>query len=160
MKDINPAVCVGYANILLASGTNDLRTEYINNKSQIHQVVDCLRHKVTQIKQLCPTSKITVMPVLPTRLPEMNRNISLYNYTVDVMLHECFPEVWFPSVHNFLDETSLLSVGLTRANDSIHLGNRGIAKFVSTMKQCVYKRECESRVKSSNRNQRPAPAPW
>ncbi len=100
------------------------------------------------------------MPVLPTRLPAMNKNIVMYNDMVDQMLHECLPEVWFPSLHHFLDENSLLSVGLTRANDSIHLGSRGIAKLVTTIKQCVYRRECESRrVKGSSRNLRPSPAP-
>ena len=116
-------------------------------------MVDDLQDKVACIKQLSPTTKIFVMPVLPTRSNEMNESIVYYNYLVDSMLDSRFgPDIWFPNVENFLDMNMLLSLPLTRNGDSIHLGPKGIAIYVSCMKRVIYQREvCEKR--SSSRRQ-------
>ena len=71
----------------------------------------------------------------------MNTNIRLYNQLVDEMLHRCFPDVWFQGIYSFVDMHGLLSSRLCRPNDKIHLGNRGIAKLVTYIKTCVFRRE-------------------
>ena len=68
----------------------------------------------------------------------MNEHIKFYNYLVDRMIFECFPGVSFVSVYSFLDRNGLLDSKLTRNNDDIHLGKRGIAQYVSMMKTCVF----------------------
>ncbi len=65
-----------------------------------------------------------------------------------------FPDAGFPSVHDFLDSKDMLSIKYSRDNDPIHLGGKGVAKFVSIMKCRVYERECMNR-----RNSKPVPAP-
>ena len=111
----------------------------------IHRIVDELKCKLTTIKQVCPKAKVFVSPVLPSRLPRMNANIVTFNRIVDSMLLMCFPDVWFEGVSSFLDSDGLLSSKMTRGSDKIHLGPRGIAKFVSHVKRCIFQREVKSR---------------
>lgn len=119
--------------------------------------VDELKFKLRVIKQLNPKAKIYVSPVLPNRIPRMNDNIIKYNCLVDTMLYECFPDVWFKGIYDFLDQNNLLSVRLTRTDDKIHLGPRGIARFVSYIKDCVYSREVRYRMLVKNKNLLPHP---
>ena len=150
VSDINPHLCTGYSNIFLMCGTNDLRPENVRNESDIHHVVSQLKRKLYEMKKLCPTANIFVMPVLPTRLPHMNENIMLYNRLVNDMLLNCFPDVWFQGMYGFLDRQNLLSTKLTRANDKIHLGSRGIAKLVSLIKNCVFLKEKQTQAKPTS----------
>ena len=140
VKDIDPVKCVGYQNIFLHVGTNDLRCENVKSDQDIYQLVEKLHEKLTVVKQLCPKASVFVVPVLPSRIKAMNDNIRFYNNLVDKMLEDCFPEIWFSSVRSFLDSQGLLSVKLSRNGDKIHLGSRGIALYVSLMKLCVFKR--------------------
>ena len=93
-----------------------------------------LRHKT-------PESKVFVIPVLPSRISEMNHNIEYYNRLVDQMLLSLFPDIWFEGIYGFLDNQNKLSLRLTRQNDDIHLGAGGISKLVRYIKTCVYRRE-------------------
>ncbi len=93
----------------------------------------------------------------------------LYNDLVDSMLAKYFHDIWFPSMHHFLDHDDLLSEKLTRNRDPIHLGGQGLARLVTSIKLIVFQREkfererekCERResLNTRNRDQRPAPAP-
>ena len=159
IQSIDPKICIGYAHIIIACGTNNLRPENIHHKTQINKLVEDLRLKVMQIGKISPKSKITVLPVLPTRLNEMNQNILFFNKCVADMLRHCFNDnVLFPGIYQFLDRSGLLAAKFTRTNDLYHLGDRGIAQLVSIIKQSVYRRECENRA-VSNRGQQPARTP-
>jgi len=122
-------------------GTNDLRCEYIKSESDIHCLVDQLKEKLYEIKQLCPKSKIFVVPVLPSRISQMNQNIECYNMLVNDMLLSRFPDIWYEGIYGFLDNQNKLSLRLTRLNDDIHLGAGGLSKLVKYIKTCVYSRE-------------------
>ena len=141
VSNIDPSSCVGYANVFIMCGTNNLRCEYIKKKSDVIAVVDQLKDKLIEIKQLCPKVKLFVIPVMPSRISKMNHNIGLYNELVDQMLFDNFPDVWFEGIYNFLDNKGFLSIKLTRQNDEIHLNDRGIAKLVTYIKSCVFWRE-------------------
>ena len=156
VNDINVNDCVGYSNIFLCCGTNNLRCEYVNGISDIHGTVNELRSKLNVIKQVCPKAKVFVSPVLPSRFPRMNHNIMLYNDCVDKMLSRYFPDVWFQGIHSFLDNEGLLSSRLTRGSDKIHLGPRGIAKLVSHIKSCVYSREISDLKRDANQSTVPS----
>ena len=141
VDDINVNACVGYSNVFICCGTNNLRCEYIKSEVDIHRTVDMLESKLRSIKQLCPQAKIFVSPVLPSRIPSMNRHIMKFNDLVDVMLLRFFPDICFKDISSFLDNQGLLSTKLTRPGDKIHLNSRGIAKFVSHIKSCIYSKE-------------------
>jgi NAD/NADP transhydrogenase beta subunit len=66
VSDISPESCVGYSNVVLVCGTNDLRVGAVRDDSDICKVVDVYKSKSCMIKKLSPSSKIFVVPVLPT----------------------------------------------------------------------------------------------
>ena len=153
VKDIEPKDCIGYSNIFIMSGTNDLRCGYISDERDIHNIVETLKDKLIQVKQLCPQSKVFCIPVMPSRIPEMNHNISIYNGLVDDMLYNFFPDIWFEGIYSFVDRQGLLDAKLVRPNDKIHLGDKGIARLVRYIKVCVYSREKYEKYTTFHRKQ-------
>jgi len=154
ISSIDPLSCIGYSNVVIVCGTNDLRIESVKKAGDIHQLVDILSFKLQQIKKLCPHTKIFVTAVLPSRLPAMNKNIMLFNNLVSEMLYQNFKDtVWHIGVEHFLDNKGLLSMNLTRDGDDIHLGTHGISKFVRCIKHWVYVRERCERTRQRKTNQ-------
>ena len=151
--DICPESCIGYSNVVLVCGTNDLRNGSIRNDSDIRSLVELYRTKIDRIKRLAPTIKIFAVPVLPTRNAQMNKNIARFNSLLDDMLYHCFCDVWHPGMYSFLDRNGLLSLNLVRNNDDIHLGAKGIAQFVRCMKLWIFEREVRERRLNRNSGQ-------
>ena len=80
----------------------------------------------------------------------MNRNVTRFNSLLSEMLSFSFRDIYFPGVYSFLDSKNLLSTRLTRENDDIHLGKRGIAQFVRLLKLWIF--ECEARERRLGKN--------
>ena len=95
---IDPQSCIGYANVFIMCGTNDLRCDYIKSKSDIQAVVEQLKDKLSEIKQLCPNTKLFVIPVIPSRIRQMNLNKELYNELGDQLLMAHYREIWFEGI--------------------------------------------------------------
>ena len=155
IKDIDPSSCIGYSNVVIVCGTNDLRDKYIKSDQDIIQLVDLMRSKVRLIKQISPSTRVFVCPVLPTRIVKMNQGIVRYNTLCEEMLTNCFGCVWFPGVWQFLDNKGLLSLKLTRTNDDIHLNEKGIALLVRKFKLWVFEREVKERSDVRENNRQP-----
>ena len=155
IKDIDPASCIGYSNVMIVCGTNDLREKYISSDRDIVQLVDLMRSKLTLIKQISPSTKVFVCPVLPTRRVMMNKGIVRFNTLCEEMIINCFDCVWFPSVWQFVDNKGLLSFKLTRPNDDIHLNEKGIAMLVRKFKLWVFEREAKERREARVNNRQP-----
>ena len=157
VKDIEPASCIGYSNLVIVCGTNDLREEYVRSDKDIVQLVELLRSKLTLIRQISPSTKVFVCPVLPTRRVKMNEYVVRFNKLCDEMLAHCFSSTWYPGVWQFVDNKGLLSLKLTRSGDDIHLNEKGISLLVRKFKLWIYEREvCERRDsvrKSSGQSQ-------
>ena len=152
INQIIPSDCIGYANIIIVCGTNNLREEYINRRSDVDGVFCQLRYKVEQIKRLCNNSNIIIMPVLPTRLPKMNNDIIYYNSLLSNMVEQSRGLLCMPGLYQFLDNNGLLKASLTR-DAAIHLNEKGLAVFVRCMKEWVFWIESEKST-GSGRGQR------
>ena len=133
---INPSECVEYKNVVIVCGTNDLRPE---NNPNIAKLTDLLVTKISEICTLNPNATVFTMPVLPTRDLEMNRYIGSFNRSVLQWVKQCKLSVVMPNVSSFLDNNGLLASALTRGGDPIHLGNRGLAKFVGIIKGEIFR---------------------
>ena len=142
VEDINPQDCAGYANIVIATGTNNLRGNNISCRADVEKVRQTLHNKLMCIENVRKDFKITVLPVLPTRYSEMNRQIGYYNR----MLYEMFVtsgsyfNVTLPRVLEFVDIENLLRRDLVRTGDAIHLNERGISVFAQCIKKAILSR--------------------
>lgn len=142
INNIDPSMCVDYANIVIACGTNDLRPTSIKGDTQkyLTDLLATLTNKIEQIS-LLTNAKIFIVPVPPTRDPKMNTIIRNFNNMVmKSCLHDKFG-CWFPGLYDFLDKSGLLHVDMARGGDPIHFGSKGISKFVRVLKEIIYERE-------------------
>ena len=134
------------ANVVLASGTNDLRpTEH----PDVNSLIDLQVNKIRQIRKLNPRSTIVVMPVLPTRDPEMNTNIMKFNRSMRAWLCERCDDtnVIMPTLMEFIDRDGLLRSSLLRnPGDPIHIGPNGVSRYVRILKEAVYAKQQELRA--------------
>ena len=139
MEDISPQECAGYANIVIATGTNNLREGNISCKADVEKVRQTLHNKIMSIKSVRKDVKIIVLPVLPTRYSEMNRNIGCYNRIIYEMIVKSgyYFNVRLANVWEFVDGEYLLRRDLVRTGDAIHLNERGISVFAQCIKNNI-----------------------
>ena len=139
VEDISPQECAGYANIVIATGTNNLRENNISCKADLEKIRQTLHNKIMSIKSIRKDFKIIVLPVLPTRYSEMNRNIGCYNRMLYEMIVRSgyYFNVRLANVWEFVDREYLLRRDLVRTGDAIHLNERGISVFAQCIKNTI-----------------------
>ena len=142
VEDINPHDCAGFANVVIVTGTNNLRCENISSRADIVKIFQTLQQKISAIQGIRNNIKITIMPVLPTRFREMNRQIMCYNRMVyDKFVHaQTYFNIKMANLCEFLDREQLLRRDLSRRGDAIHLNDRGISVFVPCIKNLILNR--------------------
>ena len=138
IEDIDPMKCIGYSNVIVHCGINNIK----NSGCNVEECAEKLINKVETIRSVCPKSKITINPVLPTKSDLLNarakqfngKNFQYINTRYDTLLS-------YVHFNVFLDErTLLLKEELGRFNnryDLLHLGSSGIKLLANIVKQRV-----------------------
>ena len=148
IDQINPHDAVGYHNIVVQVGVNNLKDKNanLNGSVDIEKTFDDWLTRVVEIKRLCPKSNIIVSPVLPTRIRVLNDRAKKFN----ALIFSCRNSFWRTLGFNcFLDNDSdLLYENFTRFKcmttgykDRIHLGRRGISKLSLLIRDAVLHQE-------------------
>ena len=127
MYQIDPKKCIGYRNIFIHCGINNIK----KNGAVVEECVAQLTSKLDKIHELCPYSKITVSPILPTKLSWLNARALLFN---KLLFRYCDknPQVGTLDFNMFVDSDGLLASALGRyqnQDDAIHLGSSGIFRL-------------------------------
>ena len=137
LDDINPSDCIGYSNVVILCGINDIKSRYVTTKDDMKIIYDNLASKVKQIQSLCKGIKIVVCPILPTKLHDLNRKAVHFNSFIfnDLIINNYGVEyIW--GLNSFLDNNGLLIKGeLVKDNDYLHLNNMGARKLGKMIKQ-------------------------
>lgn len=143
VEDINPFNCAGYANVVILSGTNNLWPKYVSDKTDIINLADTLKNKVDVIRKFRKDIKIVLLPVLPTRLSGMNRQIHYYNNIVfdRFISSDDYFNISMPSVLEFVDKDYLLNKDFHRNkdNDAVHLNSFGLSMIAQVIKSVLIK---------------------
>lgn len=137
IRNIDPRSCTGFNHIFILSGINDL-TSYRPN---VGECFSALVDKLQKIQKLCPTSRITVAPILPTKSKLYNDkalefnsmlfDYSLNNPSIGTLQFDCFCD----------QNTSLLAENMARfkkPHDLLHLGSSGIFKLSRLIRDKVF----------------------
>ena len=141
ISDINPAVCCGYKNIFIHCGINDLKHHQVNSPEKVGRKFEDLRSKIDQILVLCPGSKISVSPILPTKHHGWNRRAVDFNRKLFNYQNESRGKFCVLNFSEFCDEQGLLRNDMGKfhnTHDILHLGSRGITALVKLFRQRVY----------------------
>ena len=132
----NPHDAVGYNNVVILCGINDIKSRYISERRNIDFVYEKLKLKVRQIRAICKGINVVICPILPTRLPELNKKARYFNQFI---WNDLVPNDWGVSYvwgfDEFLDNKGNLSSNFAKPNDHLHLNRRGasvLGKLIKT----------------------------
>ena len=144
IEDIQPRDCIGFQNIVVQVGLNNLKNKFASSDGRIDvaKTFDMWLHKLLQIRQLCPYSRIIVSPIPPTKIRALNDRARNFNS----FIFSCVNKFWYSlDFDTFLDDRlDLLDNNFGRyfnvstgRRDRIHLGKLGISKLSLLIKEAV-----------------------
>ena len=146
LEQINPRDCVGYKNIFIHCGINDIKQRDAN----VQHAAALLTSKLNHIRRLCPGSKIVVSPVLPTKSHSLNNKAVAFNR---ILFDFCSVNYSIGSLDfsGFCDDQGLLDKRFGRylaSDDIIHLGSTGIFTLSRLIARKVFGSPADGRLYS------------
>ncbi|KAL5260957.1 hypothetical protein ACHWQZ_G005622 [Mnemiopsis leidyi] len=147
LKDIDPVSCMGYSNVVLLCGINDIKESQIQCESDVADCYTLLKQKIKQIKLLSPCTKaVFVCQLLPTKDLTLNRKVNDFNRLIHFDLFPSCKDVeYVEGFRQFVCNRVLaaeLSMHLDRHGrfDMLHLNRAGARVLASLIKQSVFLR--------------------
>ena len=143
IDQIDPHEAIGYKNIAVQVGVNNLKRKYTNEYGivDIDSAFDARLRKIICIKQLCPTSRIIISPVMPTKIRDINDRAKQFNHRIFSCVNKFWNSLGFDS---FLGNDGLLDDNMGRyfnasigRRDRIHLGRLGISRLSLMIRKAV-----------------------
>ena len=143
IDQISPHDAIGYKNIIVQVGINNLKRKFANAYGivDIDSTFDSWLHKIISIKQHCPSSRIVISPVMPTKIRELNDRAKQFNHRIFSCISKFLDCLGFDS---FLGEDGLLDDNMGRyfsavtgRRDRIHLGKLGISRLSLMVREAV-----------------------
>lgn len=141
LDDVNPHDCVGYKNIFIHCGINDIKNGNINGVQKVEQCFNKLAEKINVIKTLCPKSKLHISPMLPTKDVQLNAKCVYFNKLLFALVNRSVGRVLAHNFGLFCDNSGLLSEQMGRYKrpyDKLHLGSTGIYQLAQIIRKCVH----------------------
>ena len=127
IDQLDPALCVGYKNVVVHCGVNNIK----RGGGDVKHWANELTKKLKNICEICPYSKVIVSPILPTRSSWLNNRAMEFN---SLLFRYCNANTRVSALDfdSFVDEEGLLNkqfCRFKRPDDPIHLGSSGIFKL-------------------------------
>ena len=143
IRQIEPESCIGYRNVIIHCGINDIRDRSPGREpsdpdpSDVEEHFNNLMIKIKDIKNLCPYTSVIVSPILPTKSSKLNQRAVKFNKLlahyilhdkasegVRAMNFECFVN----SSGTLIEKLSVWDTENNEYNkkDILHLGKFGI----------------------------------
>jgi alkylated DNA repair dioxygenase AlkB len=146
LEQIKPHDCVGYKNIFIHCGINDIKQRNAN----VQEAATLLSSKVDQIRRLCPSSKIVVSPILPTKSESLNNKAVAFNR---ILFDFCSVNYSIGTLDfsGFCDDQGLLDKRFGRyfaCDDMIHLGSTGIFTLSRLIARKIFGSPADGRLYS------------
>ena len=141
IDDVNPHDCVGYKNIFIHCGVNDIKNGDINGVQKVEQCFNKLAEKINVIKTLCPKSKLHISPMLPTKDAQLNAKCIYFNKLLFALVNRSVGRVLADNFGIFCDSSGYLSEQMGRYKrpyDKLHLGSTGIYQLAQIIRKCVH----------------------
>ena len=127
IDQLDPALCVGYKNVVVHCGVNNIK----RGGGDVKHWANELTKKLKNICDICPYSKVIVSPILPTRSSWLNERAMEFN---SILFGYCNTNarIGHFDFDSFVDDEGLLNQQFCRykkPDDPIHLGSSGIFKL-------------------------------
>ena len=79
IEHLDPVSCMGYANVVLLCGINDIKQPDVESHKDVAGCYNKLKLKIKQIKCLSPRTAVFVCRLLPTKSPQLNVKVDIFN---------------------------------------------------------------------------------
>jgi lysophospholipase L1-like esterase len=147
VDDIDPTSCMGYSNVVLLCGINDIRQPEISSESEVIGVYQKLKMKIKQIKSLSPQTFVYICRLLPTKDNVLNQKVVTFNRAIySDMLKTCKGVTCVDGFVKFADRNHCLAPELSKSldrsgrPDMLHLNSSGVRILASLIKQSLFYR--------------------
>ncbi|KAL5253021.1 hypothetical protein ACHWQZ_G015695 [Mnemiopsis leidyi] len=121
IRDIDPVSCMGYSNVVLLCGINDIKESHVQCEKDVADCYAELKLKIKQIKLLSPSTKaVFVCQLLPTKDLTLNRKVNDFNRLLHFDLFPTCKDVEFVEGFNQFVCNRVLAAEL-----SMHLDRHG-----------------------------------
>ncbi|KAL5267748.1 hypothetical protein ACHWQZ_G004706 [Mnemiopsis leidyi] len=146
LRDIDPVSCMGYSNVVLLCGINDIKESQIQCESDVADCYTLLKQKIKQIKSLSACTTVFVCQLLPTKDLTLNRKVNDFNRLIHFDLFPSCKDVeYVEGFRQFVCNRVLaaeLSMHLDRLGrfNMLHLNRAGARVLASLIKQSIFLR--------------------
>ena len=157
IEDIAPNDCIGYQNIVVHVGVNNLKSTRIpglfgdTKDVNVWEQFKLYEAKINTIRSLCPNAILYLSPALPTKIRWLNHRILEFDSYINSYVCANVGIRSF-NFNNFADNESVLRNEFTSykyKDDNIHLGSWGIITFARKIKSAILKPQLDGRSFSS-----------
>ena len=157
IHQIDPLCCMGYQNIVIHVGVNDFNPKSKGRIDSDPDAGDVQAHftnfvsKIESIQAVCPYAKLTVSPILPTKLKLYNDRAFAFNSMLFQYM-KLHPTITVFKFNSFLGQHGMLDNNLgsyLNPQDPLHLGRAGIVKLADMFKCAIFRRYVDGRGYSS-----------
>ena len=147
IEDIDPESCMGYANVVILCGINDIRQPDVEIENDVAGCYNKLKLKIKQIQCLSPSTKaVFVCRLLPTKEPQLNLKVDTFNRLIFFdLVPSCKNVVYVGGFEKFAHNHVLadeLSKQFDRHGrpDMLHLNRSGARVLAGLIKHSIFLR--------------------
>ena len=147
IKDIDPKNCMGYSNVVIMCGINDVKSPDVQCEQRVAELYCNLKSKIKQIRKISPKSHVFVCRLLPTKDVILNKKVVTFNRLIySDLLRTCSGVQCVHGFEKFADHRELLAGELSRTfdrggfPDMLHLNKYGVRILASLIKRSIFLR--------------------
>ena len=138
IDQLDPIKCIAINNVVLHCGINNIKSKHINSDADLNDLYKQFKCKVEDIRRINKRCRILISPILPTRLPGLNRRAVYFNSLLFNDLAQSKLRVEFVGGYDdFLDNDKCLSTQLARHHDYLHLNASGVGYMARCIKGLI-----------------------
>ena len=145
LDELDPLKCLGYNNIVIHCGLNDIRHPEIKTEKQIRSKYVEFKTKIVNILHFNKRASIFIVPILPSKLANVNRKALFFNHLIRSDLADQNRAVSVVlGVADFVDNFGSLSKQYSlREGDNLHLNMGGTRLLAKIIKTSIFSRKRE-----------------
>ena len=152
IDQLDPIKCIAFNNVVLHCGINNIKSKHINSDNDLRDLYQQFKCKVEDIRRVNKRCRILVSPILPTRLPGLNKRAMYYNNLLFNDLARSNLRVEFVYGYNdLLDGEGLLDAKLARFHDYLHLNASGVGFMARCIKNLIFIKKKHGDKQHSNK---------
>ena len=138
IDQIDPIECIAYNNIVVHCGINNIKSRHIDADRDLRDLYTQFKSKIEDIRQVNRKSRILISPILPTRLPGLNRKALFFNKLIfdDLLTSNLHVEI-INGYGDMLGEDECLNIQLARYHDYLHLNASGVRHMAKCIKDII-----------------------